>query len=168
MDYINLLNEKILKDVIYPTLGKDTTYLHQLDQFGKSLFGKKFKGCYPSDQIPKLTDLEPYCILNLDNSKQNGSHWVGVCKVDAQRDEVPRGTSSPKGATRHRNETYIYDSFGRANKKIIPTLKKSGNGKIHDTDRDVEQEIWQLDCGQRSMAFLCLCDGWGIELAKKL
>ena len=147
-DYINLLNEKILKDVIYPTLGKDTTYLHQLDQFGKSLFGKKFKGCYPSDQIPKLTDLEPYCILNLDNSKQKGSHWVGVCKDG--------------------NETFIYDSFGRANKKIIPTLKKSGNGKIHDTDRDVEQEIWQLDCGQRSMAFLCLCDGWGIELAKKL
>ena len=64
--------------------------------------------------------------------------------------------------------THIYDSFGRTNKKIIPTLKTSGNGKIRDTDIDVEQEIWQLDCGQRSMAFLCLCDGWGVELAKEL
>lgn len=147
-DYINLLNQKILKDVIYPALGKDTTYLSQLDQFGKSLFGKKFKGCYPSDQIPKLTDLEPYCILNLDKSNQEGSHWVGVCKDG--------------------RETYIYDSFGRTNKKIIPTLKTSGNGKIYDTDRDVEQDIWQNDCGQRSMAFLCLCDSWDIELAKQL
>ena len=98
----------------------------------------------------KLTDLEPYCILNLDNSKQKGSHWVWVCKDT------------------NRGDTVIYDSFGRANKKIIPPLKTSGNGKIHDTDRDVEQEIWELDCGQRSMAFLCLCDGWGVELAKQL
>ena len=147
-DYINLLNDKILKDVIYPTLGKETTYLNQLEQFGKSLFGKKFKGCYPSDQIPKLTNETPYCILNLDTANQNGSHWVGVCKDG--------------------DKTYIYDSFGRTNKKIIPTLKTSGNGKIRDTDIDVEQEIWQLDCGQRSMAFLCLCDGWGIEVAKEL
>ena len=100
MDYINLLNGKILKDVIYPTLGKETTYLNQLEQSGKSLFGKKFKGCYPSDQIPKLTDIEPYSILNLDKSKQSGSHWIAVCKDG--------------------DKTYIYDSFGRTNKKIIP------------------------------------------------
>ena len=100
-DYINLLNEKILKDVIYPTLGKDTTYLHQLDQFGKSLFGKKFKGCYPSDQIPKLTDLEPYCILNLDNSKQKGSHWVGVCKDG--NDTVARHPYGVRGTSRRQS-----------------------------------------------------------------
>ena len=99
-DYINLLNEKILKDVIYATLGKETTYLNQLEQFGKSLLKKKFKGCYPSDQIPKLTNETPYCIFNLDSANQNGSHWIGVCK---DGDTVARHPYGFRGTSRRQS-----------------------------------------------------------------
>ena len=66
------------------------------------------------------------------------------------------------------DDVYVYDSFGRDYKIIIPKLKTSGNGRITNTDRDVEQGVWELDCGQRSLAFLCLCDGWNVDLARKL
>ena len=101
---------------------------------------------YPSDHIPELTKEKPYAILNLDKSTESGSHWVAIAKVN--------------------DETYIYDSFGRKNQQIIPSLSKSGNGTIEDTDRDAEQKINELNCGNRSVAFLLLVDRFGINYAK--
>ena len=51
---------------VYPLIGDKTTYLSELLRIGKKLFGVKFKGVFPSDKIPKLNDLSPYAILNLD------------------------------------------------------------------------------------------------------
>ena len=68
-----LLYNKILKDVERLT-GDKTTYLEQLNGVGKKLLGVKFKGVFPSDKIPKLNDLSPYCILNLDKYTESGSH----------------------------------------------------------------------------------------------
>ena len=51
---------------IYQLIGDKTTYLNQIQGAGKKLLGVKFKGVFPSDKIPKLNDLAPYCILNLD------------------------------------------------------------------------------------------------------
>ena len=93
-------------------------------QLGKRLFKDKFHGVYPPDHLPVLTKEKPYAILNLDKSTESGSHWVAIAKVN--------------------DETYIYDSFGRKNQQIIPSLSKSGNGKIEDTDRDAEQKINEL------------------------
>ena len=53
-----------------------------------------------------------------------------------------------------KNETYIHDSFGRKNQQIISSLAKSVNGKIEDTNRDAEQEINELNRGNRSVAFI--------------
>jgi len=142
----NLLYNKVLKDIIYPLTGDKTTYLTELNGIGKKMLGVKFKGVFPADKIPKLNDLSPYAILNLDTSKEPGSHWIAIAKEG--------------------NDTYVYDSFGRKNTKIIKNLLFSGNGRIIDTDNDIEQKISETDCGARSIAWLVFLDKWGIGCAK--
>ena len=143
--YCNLIYNKILKHVIEPITGDQSTYLDELLRVGRKMLGIKFKGVYPSDKIPKLNDLSPYAILNLDTSKEPGSHWVAIAK---------------KG-----DHTYLYDSFGRSDTQIIPNLEYSGNGKIINTDNDAEQKVTEMDCGARSIAFLVFFDKWGEDLA---
>ncbi len=142
---IDRLYKEQLKHIEKYYTGDKTTYLSQLEGAGKKLLNVKFKGVYPSDKIPKLNDLSPYCILNLDSSKEPGSHWVALAKNG--RDSI------------------LYDSFGRDNKKIIPNLRYSGNGRIIDTDRDAEQKIMQTNCGSRCLAFLCIFDKYGAKAA---
>ena len=145
--YAELLYQKVLKDIITPLTGDTTTYLNELEGIGKKLLGTKFKGVYPRDKIPILNDLSPYAILNLDTSKEPGSHWVAIAK--------------------NNNNTYLYDSFGRKNTKIIKNLVYSGNGKIIDADTtDAEQKILESNCGARSLAFLVIFDKWGADVAK--
>ena len=131
---------------IYKLIGNKTTYLTQLLGAGKKLLDIKFKGVFPSDKIPKLNDLSPYCILNLDRSNEPGSHWISLAK-DGDR-------------------TLIYDSFGRDYKRIIPNIAYSGNGTIANTDKDSEQKISETDCGARSLAWLLLFDKHGWDVAK--
>ena len=137
-----ILYKKILKDVEGLT-GDKTTYLQQLNGVGKKILGVKFKGVFPSDKIPKLHDLTPYCILNLDKSTEPGSHWVALAK--------------------HGKDSILYDSFGRDNKQIIPALRYSGNGSIIDTDRDAEQKIKETNCGARCLAWLKFFDEYGAK-----
>lgn len=135
-------------DRLYRVIGNKTTYLDELDRAGKKLLGVKFKGVYPSDRIPKLNDLSPYCILNLDKSNEQGSHWIAMAKV-------------PYPSV----DTIIYDSFGRNYRRIIPHIQYSGNGSIKNTQLDAEQNITQTDCGARSLAFLLLFDSHGVDTA---
>lgn len=138
-----VLYEKYLKN-IYTLIGDKTTYLSQVNGAGKQLLGVKFKGVFSSDRIPMLNDLTPYCILNLDASDEPGSHWIALAKGD--------------------DNSFIYDSFGRDYKRIIPRITYSGNGRIYNTDRDIEQKITETDCGARSLAWLVLLDkhGWNV------
>ena len=136
---------------VYPLIGDKTTYLTELLGAGKKLFGVKFKGVYPSDKIPMLNDLTPYCILNLDSSKESGSHWVALAKC-----EYPS------------KDSIIYDSFGRDYKKIIPNLQYTNNGRIKNTDKDSEQEMMETDCGARCIAWLMVVNKHGAELALKV
>lgn len=137
-----------LKKIQYMMASDDTTYLSQLEKVGKKLFSVQFKGVYPSDKIPKLNDLAPYCILNLDKSKEPGSHWVALCKVKDRK-----------------NECLFYDSFGRNYTEIIKNLKFSGNGRIKNTENDAEQKILEQNCGQRCLAWLKMCHDYGPEVA---
>ena len=147
---VEYIYKKVLKEIIEPQTGDKSTYLNQLNGIGHKLLGCKFKGVYPSDKIPKLNDLAPYAILNLDTSKEPGSHWIAIAKHP------------------HENRTIMYDSFGRSDKKIIPDLQKSHNGRIYDARADVkiEQNILEANCGARSLAFLVVYDKWGEEVAK--
>lgn len=148
---VEWLNKEILKSVIEPLLGNESTFLSDLTSIGKKILGDKYKGTFTSDNIPFLTDTKPYCIVNLDNSHQSGSHWVGIAKY-------------------YKKDRYlVYDSFGRETKKILPSaLNKFGRGSVVDTDHDQEQYIQESNCGQRSLSFLILTDLFGIVNSEKL
>lgn len=135
----------ILKDVTKLVGHSKSTYLDELSGVGNKLLHPNFRGTFPSDKIPLLNGVKKYCILNLDNSSQPGSHWIALAKEG--------------------NKTYVYDSFGRHNTQIIENLQYSGNGRIIDSDQDAEQGILESNCGQRSLAWLKLFDEHGSKIA---
>lgn len=135
----------MLTNIIYPMIGNKTTYLSQLKRCGIDLFGHSFEGVFPADKIPQL-NTSKYCILNLDKSTEPGSHWIAVAKDG--------------------DKSYVYDSFGRDFNEIIPSIKFSGNGTIIDVDDDAEQNVIETDCGARCLAFLLVCEHWGVDMAK--
>jgi hypothetical protein len=136
----------IMKKYVYPLTGEKETYLSDLSKVCRKFLGVKYKGTFPSDFIPRLNDLEKYCILNLDRSTEPGSHWVALAK------------DGPN--------TIFFDSFGRKNTKIIPQLEFSGNGRIVDTDSDANQHIDESNCGAKCVAWLIVAEKFGIETAK--
>ena len=116
-------------------VGKESTYLSELTKAGKIIFGDKYIGTFPSDKIPHMNEKES-CIVNLDNSKQGGSHWVAVVQDN--------------------NQKLIYDSFGRKTKDILPKINPS-----IDTEYDAEQGVLESNCGARSLSALCVYYYWG-------
>ena len=126
---------------------KGVTYLDELNSAGFKFFKVKFKGCFASDKIPNLNDLAPYAIINVDKTDMPGSHWVAIAKTP-------------------NDNLMVFDSFGRKTNELIPDMKKSGNGKIIDTDYDANQNIKQYDCGMRCIAWLYMFDKYGSEVAK--
>ena len=141
---------RIRRKVVEPKTGIESTYGTDLDRIGKQLLGSKFQGAFPSDMIPNLTDLKPYAILNLDNSKQSGSHWIAIAK-------------RPK-----KNELLVYDSFGRGYNKIIPSLNKATAMRIYNTDPDAEQKITESNCGAMCLGWLIMFDTYGWAKAMKI
>lgn len=136
-----------LKEIEKYYTGDKTTYLGQLEGAGKKLLGVKFKGVFPSDKIPILNDLVPYCILNLDRSGEPGSHWIALAKME-------------------NGNTLFYDSFGRDGSKLIPNVQYSGNGRIINAERDSEQKVSETNCGARCLSFLCIMEQYGEDIAK--
>lgn len=138
---------------MYEIMGNTTTWGLTLDRVCRVLFDKKFYGVYPSDKIPKLNRKKPYAIVNLDTSKQNGSHWVALAKVG--------------------NAYIVYDSFGRSHTKILPNFKPKRltsliDFNVIDTEDDAEQHPIQLDCGQRCIAWLLTLHYYGVQNALKI
>jgi len=133
-----------LKD-IEKLIGNGITMGSTLEFVGRSLFGNKFHGVYPSDRIPELTARRPYAIINLDSSDQEGSHWVALKRVSGNRSQF-----------------MLYDSFGRKHTKILPTLKLKN---VIDTDDDPEQSEKEMNCGQRSLAWLLVAEYFGDRVA---
>lgn len=149
----DIIFDEILNQVIYPLVGhKHTTYTNELDDAGKILFGTKYKGAIPYDHKPSLRKKDDCCILNLDNSNQSGSHWVGLYNF---------GDSEGRA-----HKQLLFDSFGRKTSEILPDLKIPKN--VFDTEYDKDQKEKETDCGQRCLAWLCICKHFGYELAKKI
>ena len=143
--------EKIYLDLLEhmeSSLGNDITFSNDLEKLGSQILGNKFKGVFASDKIPKLDKLKPYAILNLDNSRQPGSHWIAIAHLND-------------------SSAMIYDSFGRKSEKIIPAALNVYN-KVVDTQYDAEQHKSEDNCGQRSLAWLFLFDQYGPRSAWKV
>ncbi len=131
-------------------MGDKSTGNKQLDMWGKKLFGDKYLGTFPQDKLPqKLMDKKSYfSIINVDTTGLPGTHWVAVAGLP------------------NSNKIMVYDSFGRATKKLLPVIAKQAKKKIIDTDYDAEQKKIQKSCGQYSLAWLMFFDKHGAKNAK--
>lgn len=147
MNTTDKIYNKLLKRIEKLVKHNHTTFSTELYDVGKHIFGNKFHGVYSSDKIPKLKNRQ-YCIVNLDASDESGSHWIALA--------------------RNKDKTYFYDSFGRPNKIILPSLNKSGNGSVLNTEDDREQGFKESNCGQRCIAFLLFFDLYGAEKALEI
>ncbi len=134
-----LIND-IYKDymsILKPYIGNDTTFSDGLAQKGRKIFGRRFRGVFASDELPRINNKQMY-IANLDKHNERGSHWIGVYK--------------------HNDLLFIYDSFGRSSKKIFPSIfHRKGSGVV-DTEYDSEQHVKEDNCGLRSMVSLYMFD----------
>jgi hypothetical protein len=131
----------ILK-VVSSIVGDKTTYGSDLTKFGRDLFGQKYRGTFASNLVPTLKNGD-YCIVNLDKSFEGGSHWVAVVHQSGNN--------------------YVYDSYGRPSKNILPDLRK-----VRDADYDQEQGLLEEDCGARCLSWLWFVERHGLTDALKL
>jgi hypothetical protein len=136
---------KQLLEVLRGEYGRNAMTDDGLDTIGKSFFGKAWGGVHPHDKVPVFKK-KTYFIANTDDSKGPGIHWVG-------------GMQDGK-------KMYIYDSFGRRTRYILPALRdrlvKQGF-KIVESDGDPEQVDRQSDCGLRCIAWLLVARKEGIN-----
>ncbi len=154
-----------LDNIMYPLLGKKTTWAKDLSRIGLKLFGRNFTGAHSSDTIPRLGINDDgtgtktttnninkfsrlYAIANLDDSTMPGSHWIALA-FDVNTGNI-----------------WVYDSFGRKTSKIMPDLLKEYGKKLKQVDDDAEQAIDAEDCGARSMAWLYVFDRYGSQTAR--
>ena len=124
-----------------------TTTNTELDKVGKQLFGAKYLGSFPQDDLPeKIYKKENnlYAIINVDTRGMPGSHWVAIAGL-------------PNSI-----RILVFDSFGRASKTLLPTLRQKN---VIDTDNDAEQREVQLSCGQFSLSWLLFLEQYGFKNA---
>ena len=130
---------------------KHSTGTNELNKIGKALFGNKYLGTYPQDQLPDeiyydCGNMSLYAIVNVDSAGSRGSHWVAVAGMP------------------NSEEIMIFDSFGRKSDTLLPLLARGGG--VIDTEYDKEQKKYELSCGQFSMAWLMFFEKYGPNNAK--
>ena len=120
---------------------KKTTYDTALTKLCKQLFGDLYQGTFSWDVMPQLKNNES-CIMNVDNHTEPGTHWIGIYF--------------------NNNEYYMYDSFGRNLSNLIKGLPMK---PITEKPADIEQNIFESNCGQRCIAWLVCVYEYGIDEA---
>ena len=126
-------------------LGTKATSNHQLNVVGKKFF-PQFAGAFPQDTRIKSTPARQFIILNVDTKSMGGSHWCSVFK---------------NGKT-----YYVFDSFGRKARRLLPHFSK---GKlVINSQLDPEQFGDSQICGVLCMAWIATVDELGIRNALKV
>lgn len=108
-------------------------------------------GCYPYNEIPKLfyeyekniNDNDNYkcCIVNNKTVNQGGEHWLSLIKFN--------------------DKTYIYDSFQRQSEDENLKFPKKWI-ELADNE-DIKQNIYEVNCGARCIAFLATINKFGLD-----
>lgn len=138
-----LIYNLALKHII-SVVGPQALFSDELEKIAMKMLGKKdFAGVYPLDEIQFPAGTR-FIILNTHKSNQPGEHWFSVVKG--------------------KNKIYVYDSFGRKTSEMLPSLFKKF-AKVVDSDRDAEQKMEEMNCGQRSLSWLFVFQQFGKELA---
>ena len=126
-------------------MGDNVTLGRDLSRCGGLLFGARYLGTYPSDDVPRLTSKSPYAIMNNKTVEEGGEHWVAVARDT-------------------RDGRYIvFDTFGRRTSDLLPSLYMSVKTKDTDPDKDQLEEM--KDCGARCIAWLLLLERHGEEVS---
>ena len=131
--------------IVESLVGNGETHSANLEKVGKEMFDKKFAGVFAADTIPKSTNFK-YCIANLDNSDQPGSHWVAMARLPGPKRYL------------------VYDSFGRSTSEILPDLQVPNE----QTEQDAEQKREEDNCGARCLAWLTMFDMFGPDVARQI
>jgi len=107
--------------------GQFTTTDYELSKRIPTSARPKFLGIFMKDQ--KIPDKVGTAIVNLNNSNQSGSHWVGIMRT-------PNGTPF----------NYYFDSYGQeVPETTLKQLKSTGKSVKHADN--VLQEINASTCG---------------------
>ena len=126
-------------------MGKNITYENEINKMCGALFGKLWGGVFARDKMEKALSIPPnerlYYIFNLDTRAQGGSHWCACAVISGQ--------------------VHIYDSFAR-------TIDVGVNNAHHSDLNDREQYVKEKNCGQRCIAWLLVCEQYGIKTAMKI
>lgn len=138
---------RLRKKQIIKILGRKSTTDQQLTSLGKKLFGKKYVGTFSQDYKPKKTPKCQYFIINTDVLGKPGKHWVAIVK--------------------NNNTYYIYDSFARSAKRLIPIFVK-GKLIVESDLSDQEQRGLSQVCGQLCLSFLSIVHTYGIRTALQI
>lgn len=140
------------KNRIIKQVGNKALYDTHIDKICHNLFASKYGGTFPQDSSVEIKN-NKYYIINTDKTGNEGIHWVALY-------------TTPKKA-------YMYDSYARTGKKVLPILSKKLSQKgygIQMSDRsDVEQDdkIKKQDeiCGQLCISWLLTLHCAGIKKA---
>ena len=130
-------------------MGTNVTSEDQLRSCGRKLFGRQFKGVFASDEIPRTFRNKQSAIVNLDPRSSGGSHWVATVAHQVQQD------------SKDWQEMIVYDSFGR------DVLAGQLTG-VRYTEDDAEQHMYENNCGQRCLAWLCVYYKHGFSEAEQI
>ena len=139
---------RLYKAELISKLGRKALSNDTIDKYGKILFQSKYRGSFAQDQ--KFEKKSGFYIINTDVESGKGIHWVSLILTA--------------------KTAYIYDSFSRDPKKILPhLLQHLKNYKIVSSDRkDVEQKGKSSICGHASLAFLLVAQNLGLKYAIKI
>lgn len=135
---------------IQKAVGNDITYNDQLEKYANIYIPKKynFLGVYPQDILPNYQKYDQCCyIINTSPSTKEGEHWIGIW--------------------RENDKNYMYDSFGRNPERLTPLFNNRVGGLVYYDD-EKEQRNEEMNCGQRSLAWLMCCCKYGINNGIKI
>ena len=123
----------------------------EVTKIGKILLKSKYKGTYPQDKTP-FTNSSKYFIINVDRQNYSGSHWCAIFQ-DSKKN------------------MYMYDSFARPSRKLLPYLYKNAKEKDYkliDVNGKSDQHKNSNICGPISLSWLSSVNKFGIDAARNI
>lgn len=112
------------------------TTIEELNEYGLSYLGTRFKGAFPRSGVPRLDDEQDMMIVNTQD--YGDGHWIAIYR------------------DKESGIYYAYDSFGKCVHKHFPELKRLGF-LVCANRRQIQ--FW----GENCCGSYCLCWLFGIK-----
>ena len=101
-----------------------------------------FRGVFMRDTLPKRIRKNERGIINLDSSKNQGSHWISYARVQKTKNSKPI--------------VYYFDSFGdlKPTSEMVKYFKSNGKDVDIKYNHKQYQSYGTSNCGQLCLKFL--------------